>query len=263
MGFLHLVDYIVGITSGWTAVALWAAVCLLAAHRRLWTRLPCVFAYLVALVVGDAARVVVFRNAGYNSKAYGWTYWIIEGILTLGRGTVLADICRAALGSYTGVWQLARYLLGAAAVVMLALGGLHTGEALRIDSYVIFVQRELEYAIVLTLLLLLLLSRYYRVALGRPVRGIALGLAFYSSVAIVCNSIYIYHLGLTLQEFGDLKNLAFVLALGIWSVELRGPLPVVAPPVLDASGSYDRNAQVMAERMRILNDWLMQILKKQ
>jgi len=238
------------------------AVCLAAAHRRLWTRLPYFFIYLTLVVFLDLGRWVVLVNMGYSSAAYQWTYWMTQIVMLLSRGAALADICHAALGYYTGVWRMARTLLAGAAAAMLIAAVVHTWGQVNIASYLVFVERELEFAVVITLFVLLLLSRYYDVQLERPLGGAALGLAFYSTVIIVCNSILMQELGMTWPDVTLVRTLAFVGALAIWAPPLMAPLPEAAPPILGTEEGYERNARIVSDRMRALNERLEELMKR-
>jgi hypothetical protein len=236
------------------------ALLLLAAWRRLWERLPFFFSYLVSLVLLDLIRAYVLNHSGYHSAAYSWTYWMTQMIFVMARGAALADLCRATLARYTGVWQLARYLLAGAAALILGLAGVRTGGTPHIQSYVIFVEREMEFAIVLTLLLLLTLSRYYGAAMERPLRGIAMGLALYSTIVVVCNTIQIGRLGLTDDAFPLVRQLAFAAAVLVWIYALRRPLAEVvkwAP-----WSNHERNSQLVSERMQELNALLSELMKR-
>jgi len=237
-------------------------VCVLALLRRLWRILPFFTGYLVLLVLIDLARQWVLLQAGYSSRLYSWAFWMTQWVLVVARGAALADICRAALSAYAGIWQLARYLLAGATTVMLAAAALRTGSTPGIVSYVIYVERELEFAIVVTLLLLLILSRYYGVELNRPLDGIAMGLAFYSSVVITTSGILAGPGALPWGLYDALREVAYDVALAFWAYALRAPVPHPARPVLGTVDSYERNSRMVSDRMRGLNARLLELMKR-
>jgi hypothetical protein len=239
-----------------------AIVCALALVRRLWRLLPYFMAYLVLLVVIEVARLAVIIALGTNSPQYAWTYWMTQPVLILARGAGLADLCRAALGYYTGVWRLARSLLVLAATFMLTFAAIHTGGTQRISSYLVFVERELEFAVVVSLLLLLVLSRYYGVALDRPLDGIAMGLGLYSSVIIIFNSILIGPWVLPWWLYSFVRDVVFFISEGFWAYALWAPLPERARPALSSAESYTENARDVSVRMRELNGRLLSLMKR-
>jgi hypothetical protein len=239
-----------------------AVVCALALIRRLWRVLPYFVAYLVLLVLIEGVRWAVIAVAGANSPTHAWTYWMTQPVLILARGAALADVCRAALGLYAGVWRVARSLLLLAAAFMLGFAAVHTGGAGRISSYLIFLERELEFAVVLSLLLLLVLSRYYGVAFDRPLDGIALGLGFYSSVLILDSSILIGPFALPWWLFSSVRSIAYFIALCWWGYALWAPLPERVPPELSTVESYEQNTRAVSDRMREMNLRLSNLTKR-
>jgi hypothetical protein len=237
-------------------------VCCLALVRRLWKYVPFFTAYLVLVVIVEAARWTVILVQGEGSRVHSLTYWMTQPLLVLARGAAMADICRAALGLYTGVWQLARYLFLGAAVVMLSLAAVRAGDPRRITAYFIFVERELEFAVVISLFLLLLLSRYYGVALDRPLGGLALGLVFYSSIVIVTGSILIGRFALPWAVFSAVRQMGYAVALAFWAYALRAPLTAPVRPRLSTVESYEANARVVSGRMRELNARLLALTRR-
>ena len=236
-------------------------VCALALVRRLWRILPYFTAYLVLLVIVESARWAVILTAGMNSTPHQWTYWMTQPVLILARGAALADVCRAALGFYTGVWKFARTLLILSATFMLAFAAVHTGETARISSYLLFLERELEFAVLVSLLLLLALSRYYGLGLERPLDGIALGLGFYSSIVIISSSILIESVHPRWWVFSLARSLAFTGALGMWAYALRAALPERARPTLSTVEAYEAGSVAVRDRMRELNSRLSGLMK--
>jgi hypothetical protein len=238
------------------------AVCVLAFRRGLWRRLPWFTAYVLLVFVVESARWGVLLYKGEGSVAHAWTYWMTQPLLLLARAFAIADICRAILGLYTGVWQLARCLLGIALAVMLALAAVRTAASPGIASYILFVERELEFAVVVVLLMLLVLSRYYDVVLHPPLGGLSIGFALYSSVVTISSSILIGPFALPWTAVSEARTASYLAALGIWIYALRAPLPIPVQPQLSTVESYERNSRVVTDRMRELNARLMDLMKR-
>lgn len=239
-----------------------AVVCALALVRRLWRFLPYFMAYLVLLVLIEGARSAVILARGVNSPIYAWTWWMTQPVLILARGAGLVDVFRAALGMYAGVWRFARALLALAAAFMLAFAGVHTAGTQRITSYLIFIERELEFAAVMSLLLLLLLCRYYGASLVRPLDGIALGLGFYSSVVIISGSILIGPFTLSVWVVSLARSVSYFVTLGLWAYALWAPLPELERPQLSTVESYEQSGRAVSGRMRELNERLSSLMKR-
>jgi hypothetical protein len=237
-------------------------VCALAWARRLQQRLPFFTTYLVLLVVVDCARWWVVMQAGANSRTYSWVFWLTQPVLLAGRAAALGDVCRAALKPYAGVWQLTRLLLAGAAVALLVVAAARTAGARGMASYFIFAERELEVAIVVTVVLLLVVSGYYGVALERPLRGIAFGLVFYSSVVIINSSILMGPLALSWPVWSAVRIGAFDVALVAWFLALRLPLPEPVRPQLTSAAQFEQASIAVDQRMREVNARLLQLLRR-
>lgn len=237
-------------------------VCLLALYRGLWRRLPLFTSYLAILTAAEWLRFGVWIHAGVNSRAYSWAYWLSQDVLVLARAAALADVCRAALRPYGGVWQLARALLAGAAVALGGVAAVRTAGLPGFAPFFIFAERELEVAIVVTLVVLLMVSRYYGVALERPLGAITLGLAFYSSVIILNNSVLLGPLALPWSVYGVVRIVAFVVALAAWALALRLPLPQAAYPALTSEAQFEAASSMVDQRMRELNSRLLQLMKR-
>ena len=235
---------------------------LLALARGLWRQLPLFTTYLCLVVVVDVVRDAVLARAGVSSAAYAWTYWRSQELLVVARATVLADLCRAALGRYLGVWQLARLLLLGGACTLLVLADVRTVGTRGMTSYFLYVERELEIAIVVTLLLLLLVSRYYGVELGPPLGGIIFGLVFYSSIVVINTTIRMGPLPLSWQVFSYVGVVAYLVALGIWAYALRRPLAEPARLVLAGAEQFAEAGAAVDQRMRELNARLLQLIRR-
>ena len=241
--------------------ALTILVCAAAARRRLWRMLPFVWWYLVLVLLFDAVRWFTLWHFGQLSAAYSWTYWVTQVVLVFARCAALADVCRAALGQYPGVWRLARLLFVVAIAVMLALEGLREPGF----SYVMFFERELEFAAVAAMFSLLLTSTRYEVSLPRSLKGIVLGLAINSIIVIMGNSIISAPLTLPWEAYwkayGVVRVVAFIAMLSFWLYALWLPVLESHRTELGPPGTYEENAPLLSAKMRYLNDRLTELIK--
>lgn len=235
--------------------------CVLAFRRRVWRVLPCFAVYVVALVIVDTARWIVGLQAGLYSKANSWTYWLTQPVLIIARAAALADICRAALRPYAGIWRLAKPLLMVTATVLMALAAVRSNAANPITSYILFAERELEFAILLSLVALLLVSRYFGVALDRPLNGIALGMGLYSSYVIIEYTIILQQFQIPWWVFSVAGSIAYTAAVVIWLRTLWAPLPLLVKPELSTAESYEQDSLAVGEQMKEVNDRLTQLTK--
>jgi len=240
--------------------ALTILVCAAAAKRRLWRWLPLVWSYLVLLLTFDAVRWYTLLHFGKGSIEYQWAYWTTQGVLILARCAAIADVCRAALGQYAGVWRLARLLFVVAVALMLAL------ERLREPgfSYVMFFERELEFVAVAAMFCLLLMSARYEIPLPRSLKGIVLGLAINSIIVIMGTSIISAPLALPWEAYwtaySAVRLAGFFAMLSLWLYALWLPVLERNRKELGPPGSY-RDVLMLSEKMRDLNDRLTELIK--
>ncbi len=234
----------------------------LALVRGLWRQLPGFTAYLLLVLLADALRLATRLYAGDASRSYAWTYWITQAVLVMARATAVADICRAALGYYRGVWHLARSLLAMSACILLGVAAVRTAESSRVSSYIIFVERELEFAVVAVFLLLLVVMRYYTVEVEPPIGGIILGLVLYSTGVIFITTVLTGPPAMPWSLYSSLRIAAFIGALGCWGYALRRPIVQPTRPALSVPAEFERASEAVDQRMRELNARLLQLMKR-
>jgi hypothetical protein len=145
---------------------------------------------------------------------------------------------------------------------MLGLAAIHSSGRGWMFSYVIFLERELEIAVVISLVALLALSRYYGLALDRPLDGLALGLGLYSSFVIIKDTIILVVRNVPWWWFSLANSLVYAATVGIWIYALWAPLPERARPDLSTVESYERNSRAVSQRMRELNARLSELIKR-
>jgi hypothetical protein len=236
--------------------------CLVALRRRLWQRLPLFTAYILLLFAADMARRWGYLHWGANSLSFAKIYWVSQGILVVARCAALVDLCRAALRPYRGVWLLLRWGLAGTAAVMLLRAAQRTEEVARVSKFVIFLERELEFVVVVALVVLLAVGRYYGTRLERPLNAIALGFSLYSSVAIINNSILIAKFSVPWEVYSRVRSMSFFAAVAIWAVALRRALPELAIPEISTAEAYERDSLEVSNRMRELNARLAGLMKR-
>ena len=160
--------------------------------------------------------------------------------------------------------MLARILLLVTATSLLVYAAVKSANATGyLGSFVVATERGLEVTAGGSLLILLAVARYYRRALDPLTSAIALGLALYSSLAIVNNSILFDYILPYFRLWSFLRRVSFHGALLVWGWPLLHPLAGPgAPPVMDSSGFYQEWAPELSDRMRQLNRRLLRFFKR-
>ncbi len=239
------------------------AVCVLAWRRRLYLRLPLFTAYLTLLLVRTLFLWVLYLSVGYDSPLSFQGYWVSQGILLAARGVAVAEIAWRAVREYRGVWALGWRLLCGIALLLLVHAAVDArGAASWIAPFLLTAERDLELAVLGILVVLLTLCRYYGIRLEPVQKMVALGMGFYSAIQSLNNSFVQDWLARYFTAWSAVRVFSFEVTLVIWLVALRRPLPAAAPaPVLLPQKLYDELSPQVNNRLRVLNQRLLEILK--
>ncbi len=235
-----------------------------ALRRKLYLRLPVFTAYLTLMLAREVSLLWgVYQRPGYGSSFTFYYFWVTQVILLVARGAAIAEIAWRALREYRGVWSLAWRILVAVGLVLVLYAALNTqGNSSWIAPFVLSAERGLELAVVVILVSLLAICRYYGVGLEPLERKIALGLGFYSAVQVANNSIPGSWLTHYFDWWNAIRSISSQAALVIWWLALRKPLPTVAPaPALLPQKVYDKLSPQVNYRLRVLNQRLLELLK--
>lgn len=246
-----------------TGTFLEVLVCGLAIQRRLFSRFPFFAIYVTLVVVKEIIWWWLYHAVGPQTQTAFYFYWVAQGILLGARGLVIAEICLRTLRPYRGLWMLGRDLLVGTALILLFNAGLTTvGSRFWIGQFVLRAERGLELAAVGILVMLLALCRYYGLRLELLDRMVVVGLGFYSGVQVVNNSFIHELLTHYFEWWNETRALSFQVAVVIWCLALRKPLPPERPaPELLSQQIYDELTPQVSFQLRKLNDRLLAILK--
>ena len=237
--------------------------CVLVVRRGLHRRLPFFTAYLVVVMTCGGLRWWAYARWGYGSWAAWYFSWITQAAMLVARSLVVAELCWSSLRAYRGIWALAWRLLCIVALLLLANAAINArGHANHINSFVWAAERGLELAAAVVLLSLLLISRHYQIPIEPVPRMVAFGLCFYSIIQVLNNSLMGEWLAHYVPWWSGIRVTSFQIALVIWLLALRKPLPAAAPaPTLLPQHVYDEVAPQVNYRLRVLNQRLLEVLK--
>jgi hypothetical protein len=244
------------------AILLEMVVFALALRRDLHRRLPLFTVYLFLLIANEVIAVSVYTVAGFTSHTSFVVAWSLQALLLSARALVVYEICRNLLWRRLGVWRVYRPILIGAGVVLVCTAALASWQSVHFsEEFVVTAGRSLELGIVGVLILALLLCCYYRIGIERHVTWIALGFGFYSAVQIA-NNTFLQNWAEFFHLWNILRNGSFDIAVALWIIALRRPLPAVQPlPVLLGRGEYEKFSPVVTARFRELNTRLLRMWK--
>jgi hypothetical protein len=244
-------------------VLLEITVAVLAFRHGLYRRLPVFSAYLISVVVVEIIRLGIIARLGVDSVPYYWSYWLTQAGLISLRGVVVAEICRKVLGQNIGIWRLCRIILLAVAGLLLAnaaVAAWHNQS--HMTALIQILERDLELAILGTLVFAFMFTRYYRIPVGRVIALVSAGLVFYSAVQFANHEFISVFATDFYPLYAQIVVNSFVISMIIWLVAAWNPVPAEATPtVMLGPKAY---GQIMPEvnlRLRELNSRLMELLR--
>ena len=237
--------------------------CALIVRRGLYRRLPFFSTYLALAFARGILLWWAYHHLGSGSRAAWYIAWVTQGIPLVARGLAIAELCWSSLRAYRGIWALSWRLLWGVALLLLAYAALSAfGSRYWIAAFILAAERGLEMAAVVVLLSLLFVSGYYRIQLDAVHRKVVLGLGLYSLIQAVNDTALQAYLVRYFFWWKEVRLVSFQVALVIWLVALRKPLPATAPaPTLLPQRVYDELSPQVNYRLRILNQRLLEILK--
>jgi len=208
---------------------------------------PNFYIYVLSLFLTDGLLYVayVFRPEIYRN----WVWYPGFLVLFLGWGIVL-EVFRHVFSRYAGVEKFARvggfFVLGAMVLFAVAYPVVSPNESTAHNLY-IRLQRDFLTVQAIILFLLLQLIYYYRIELGRNLKGMILG--YGQCVAVTLSAIALEaHIGAKFESSWILvQQLSYLASLVIWLIGLWSYCPDPPP---DATIGSDGNYSALASRTR-------------
>lgn len=236
----------------------------MALYRGLHHRLPIFTAYVGVVVAKEAAGFWVLYRFGLRSLPYLYLYWISQAILVALRGLVVAELLHAVLRPYRGVWTIARFALSLTAATLLVYAAVKSAASVwQIGGFILATDRGLEFAVAGTLLALLAVCRYYGIGLDRLTAALALGLALYSSLTIINNTVFLKFFSDYVEAWSIMRRVSYDVTVMIWLWPLLRPLPAPVPdPAMVTPGIYQEFVPELSGRMEQLNERLLDFLQR-
>lgn len=220
----------------WSGPALEFLILLRAARGGFIKKYPFFYSYVFCVLVIDCISNPIHAS---NPTHYAIWYWSTQFlILIVGYGIIL-EISNHALEAYPGAERCSRYLVIALFAIIfayVALQGLlsaHWSPAATSAE----LERDLRVVQALLLVSILFVVSYFRIALGKNLKGIILGYGLFLGTSVMILAIQSYA-GKSFQAIWDISQPFFYVAsLMIWTVALwsyqPNPEPAM-PPALEA-----------------------------
>jgi len=237
--------------------------CALVFYRRLYRRLP-FFTLYAALLLAEVAVVWwVYRGWGYVSRPAWYTYWLGALVVLLARALVVAELCWTSLRSYRAIWSLVRKLLILIALVVLTYAAITAFKNTSpVAAFVLTAEQGLEISLLAILVALLGFGVRYKVPLGHVERSIVIGLGIYSGFQVMNNTFMNHWMTKYFHWWNLSREVSFDLAMVVWMIPLRNPLPPPEPgPILISEQIAIGLLRELLATMRELADELRRIAR--
>jgi hypothetical protein len=244
------------------SIALSVLLCALLLQRRVVGRLRFFFLYIIVNLLKSLFVWYLFRKFGYQSReAYRFSS-IAQAVVYGARMAAVMELCYRILRSYRGVWGLAWRLLGACAFTLTVVAAVQATQHRQwIFTFVSNLERGLELAAAVTLVLLFAFIAYYQIQPPRLEITIALGLATFSIIQVAFQSFLQswFPRFVALRTFNQLYYQGILI---IWLFALRNPVPAErpAPAILDPA-VYAQVTPQLDARLQKLNSRLLELFR--
>jgi hypothetical protein len=245
-------------------IGLEIALAVLVLRRRRFHTLPFFTFYALFDPLRDILVWAGFRWLGFNSLPAFYVAWSSQAILLLTRGAVSAELCRKILRKSPELFRtMVRDLLvvvGVGVVLYTAFDSLR--KIVKVPSSILAIERGLELAIALVLLVLLRVAVRYYVRIKRAFFLIATGLCFYSLVLTI-NDTFLDWLNLKFPWWNEFRLVAFLAALALWIwAFLTRDFDSDDKPVPSVPKLYAEHAEEVSRKLRSLEKDIEEIARK-
>lgn len=250
--------------------ALWVAgtllrllLCSLLLHRKAYREIPFFSALVFLATVRTLSLWWIYHDPTVEPGIVFNFYWVTQLLNVMARGLAAAEVCWLTLRAYQGVWGLAWRLLTAVGLVLAAFAGVAAWQSTPwIAAVALRAERGLELVVAGLLLGMLVFSRYYGIRVHATTKYIAIGLGFHAVIQVINNSFMFTWFQSFFPWWAAVRVLSFDFALLIWCWGLRHPLEVgESRPMLLEPSVYDELAPQVSDRLRELNQRLLEMLK--
>jgi hypothetical protein len=226
-------------------VALWIStfllecvVCVVAFRRRLYREMTVFSAYVTMLVVREVFLYWAYHVFGYSSRLVFYAFWLTQALLLLLRAGSIAEIIWKASRGYPGFRIIMGWPIALVSVVLTGRASWVVGhDVMTLPSLILGLEHHVEFAAAVVVFVSFVLWFRYDVPLRPHEKLIAVGLFVYSLVQEVNDAIAQHWVGPYFQWRDRIRIVSFMVALILWIVALRKPLPLPISQPAPAEGS--------------------------
>jgi len=234
---------------GWSGNALQLMILYRAFRTRLLGVYRFFYAYIASTLASFALPIVYLTNSRSYFGSYAQWYWPIQLVtLILGCGIVL-EIFKHMLSSYPGAERFAKVsgIVAFGCASCLAFVSSVVMPAWPVARTMVELERNLRTVQAILLFIILGVISYYRISIGKNMKGMILGYGIYVGTSLCALAIRA-HAGAWLQNVWVFAQpISFVISLWIWLITLWSYHPNPAP---GSSTGCDADYELLASRTK-------------
>lgn len=243
-----------------SGLALEAALLIRAKRGRFLSQFPLFYSYIGCVLCGSTITFVVY----YAWPAwYAHAFWFYFMITLLAEFAVLLEISDHTFSAYRAIRQLGRLLTIGLCGIFVAGYVLPSLARTRPSSVAIdeLVKRS-SLAKAVIIVVLLVVARHYRIALGKGASGLMFGFSLYLGINVINFSLAEkYGRGLYARTFEVVGPLSYSLALLVWTIALwrYEPAQAVGHPI---PAGEEEIPQALGYQLGKFNAVLLRLLRR-
>jgi hypothetical protein len=214
----------------------------LAIRGRFLSKYPVFYAYVCYLLLQGLFGLYVYTFRSHEYKAF---YWAMQFLSVAGGYCLMWEAYDQVFKGYVGTAKMARLLVNGVflSVAGKFLIGLPARHLMTFPVHIIIFERDLRAVQGALLVILVALIAYYRIPLGRNLRGLIMGYGFAIATGMILLTLRSYIGQNFLFWWQHLQQTCTVVTLLIWCVTLRSYHPNPKP---EAEIEIERDYEVLS-----------------
>lgn len=212
----------------WIAMFLEGTILFRAVYRKLASKYPLFYTYVAVVLAVDLTRFIIYTR---HPSSWNGFYWSTQFVSVLVGYAVILEILRQALDPYRGAERFGRYLVLGVFAAVFAFVAFRSATRTNWSpaATTVELERDLRAMQVLVLMCILAVVFYYRIVVGRNVKGMIVGYGLFIG-ANVMNFAVRAHAGDRLNAgWTVFQRYSYAISLMIWAVALwtyeANPIP--------------------------------------
>jgi hypothetical protein len=228
----------------WSSNALLVVLVILGLRNGLFGRYLLFYTYVVLVLTVSLVRFYVYT---FVPDAYLGLYWYSQFLSVAAGYGVTWEIYSQTFRDYPGASRMATFVVGSAFAMVIgasAIAVLRSEENGWIRS-VIGLERNVRSVQAVLLILLILLIVYYKIPLGRNLRGLLWGYSLFISLVTIALALRAYFGPSLGPWWAYSQQMSYLVALLVWTISMWSYEP---RPIPKRQIALDRDYAFLAER---------------